>query len=146
MNEQVKNANFSLQGFKVTEFHFVEAPIEYDVLNVDFNPSGCFDENTSIYSLDLIFTGSVSNKNGEKIDSVIATFKAFFYFSEKILAKDLPPFFYINSIAIVYPYLRAFITTVTLQTQSKVMILPIMNLSALEPILRQKTTVITKEG
>lgn len=53
---------------------------------------------------------------------------------------EIPDYFYANSIAIVYPYLRAFVSTLTLQSNAKPMVLPTMNLSSLEGDLRKNTS------
>lgn len=52
----------------------------------------------------------------------------------------MPSYFYRNSIAIVFPYIRAFISTVTLQANIPPIILPTMNLTSLEIPLKQNTT------
>ena len=45
-----------------------------------------------------------------------------------------------NSIAILFPYVRAFVSTLTLQANIKPILLPTLNLSSLQDILRENTT------
>ncbi|HLO91987.1 MAG TPA: hypothetical protein VK172_12560 [Lentimicrobium sp.] len=77
------------------------------------------------------------NKPFIKIDCV-ATYR----FQEKLNFQDIPPYFYQNSIAILFPYVRAFVSTVTLQANIGPILLPTMNLSELESPLRDNTTEI----
>lgn len=53
--------------------------------------------------------------------------------------KDIPDFFYANSIAIIFPYIRAFVSTLTLQANIPPIVLPTLNLSQLRTILRDNT-------
>ncbi|MBK7039827.1 MAG: protein-export chaperone SecB [Bacteroidetes bacterium] len=57
---------------------------------------------------------------------------------------EIPTFFYKNCIAIIFPYLRAFLSTLTLQANVKPLILPLMNLSGLEKPLIENTVLITE--
>lgn len=52
---------------------------------------------------------------------------------------EIPTYFYRNAIAIIFPYVRAFISTVTLQSNIPPVILPTMNLSSLESPLKENT-------
>lgn len=68
---------------------------------------------------------------------------ASFQFSEDVIdIEDIPTYFYANSIAIVFPYLRAFISSLTIQANLKPMILPTMNLTSLSSPLKENVTVI----
>lgn len=54
---------------------------------------------------------------------------------------DIPTYFYSNSIAIVFPYVRAFVSTLTLQANYSPIVLPTMNLSDLNSQLKEHVTV-----
>ena len=56
--------------------------------------------------------------------------------------KDIPDFFNANSIAIVYPFIRAFVSTITLQAGLRLLVLPILNLNSLSATLKEQTTVL----
>ena len=47
--------------------------------------------------------------------------------------------FYKNSLAIIFPYIRAFISTLTLQSNAGLIILPTLNLTHLEKPFRENT-------
>lgn len=83
-----------------------------------------------------------NHSKGTNTALITATFKAVFKFQDKLLFDEIPAFFYKNSIAIAFPYLRSFISTLTLQANIKPIILPLMNLSELEKPLKDNTTVI----
>ena len=54
--------------------------------------------------------------------------------------EDIPSFFYRNSIAILFPYVRAYISLVTNQANIPALVLPTMNLVSLEKPLKENTT------
>jgi preprotein translocase subunit SecB len=78
----------------------------------------------------------------ESIPKINIVFKAIFSFTGVEKLEDIPDFFYRNALAIVFPYIRSFVSTLTLQSNSKLIILPTMNLSKLEKPLREKTSTI----
>ena len=74
--------------------------------------------------------------NPKILVNCVASFK----FKENISLAEIPNFFYPNSIAILFPYVRAFVSTLTLQANIKPILLPTLNLSSLQDILRENTT------
>jgi len=66
--------------------------------------------------------------------------KGLFEFKNVQTIEDIPDFFYKNSIAILFPYVRAYISLVTTQANVPGIILPTHNLSSLEEKLRNNTT------
>ncbi len=68
--------------------------------------------------------------------------EATFNFPESPGFADLSPYFYQNSIAIIFPYIRAFATALTAMANVNPIILPTMNLSSLEEPLKQNTKSI----
>ena len=59
---------------------------------------------------------------------------------DKIEFNDIPGFFYPNSIAILFPYIRAFVSTLTLQANVTPIVLPTLNLTNLQEKLKKNTT------
>ena len=57
------------------------------------------------------------------------------------LILEIPDFFYPNSLAIIFPYIRAFVSTLTLQANVRPIVLPTVNLMGLTDMLRKETTV-----
>ena len=52
---------------------------------------------------------------------------------------EVPDYFYSNSIAILFPYVRAFVSTLTLQANVAPILLPTLNLSELQNVLKENT-------
>lgn len=108
-------------------------------MNIGFNPSGTFLKTEAKFIIQFDFN-TTGIDDGKQIIS--AKMLASFKFNKQIEADQIPNFFYKNSLAIVFPYLRAFITTLTTQAGVKPLILPILNLESLEKTLRANTEII----
>ena len=80
----------------------------------------------------------------EETDTIIVEVSciAQFSFMDRIKFEEIPDFFYPNSLAILFPYIRAFVSTLSLQANSSPMILPTMNLMGLTEELRDNTSVV----
>lgn len=104
-------------------------------LDLSFSPSGVFDSSTNSFNLRFAFTAT----QGENaIVKIIC--EALFEFKEPISGTDIPDYFYPNSLAIVFPYVRSFISSVTLQANIETPILiPTLNLTGLQSILKENT-------
>ena len=97
-------------------------------------------QKTGTFALQLMFRGTEDKEGGNTFIQVKA--EAIFKFQDNFPFKDLPDFFYKNSIAILFPYLRAFISNMTLQANAPIVILTVMNLGNLEQPLKDATTCI----
>lgn len=106
-------------------------------LKIDFNPSGIFD--ASEKSFYLTFEVKVKDENDNQFVRVRC--KGIFKFDKVSSFEDMPEFFYRNSIAILFPYVRAYISLVTTQANVPGIILPTLNLSGLEQELKQNTII-----
>lgn len=137
MSDDIK-ASFNLANYSFTEFSF-QVPNKKE-LEISFIllPSGKFHSKNSIFEL----TFFISCKEGKELDdflktTLIANFK--FENNPSLTFETIPPYFYNNSLAILFPYIRAFISTMTLQANVGVIILPTLNLTRLERKLRDST-------
>ena len=129
---EAKKAAFRFTNFKVPSFSYKEPKDGDSEIKLGFTPSGIYNEKTGVFSLKLIFTGIEEKSNEEviKVES-ISNFK----FSENLSFDSLPDYFYSNSIAIIFPYLRSFVSTLTLQANTGLIILDLMNLTGLKDTL-----------
>lgn len=107
--------------------------------SINFEPSGIYDSEKSAYDLKFVFS-AFSAESGDNPFIKIQCLGTFSFENVKEVG-EIPSFFYRNAIAILFPYVRAFISTVTLQANIPPMILPTYNLSELEAPLKEKTTV-----
>lgn len=133
-------------AFRFNNYYFTKAKIEFPTqsehnldLNVKFIPKGEFIKNDYIFNLYLTVIIS-SCKDGLETNFVEVNCFSEFKFSEQINLCDIPGFFYPNSIAILFPYIRAFISTLSLQANMNPIILPTMNLTSLQEELKNNTT------
>ncbi len=131
-------------AFSLEVYSFNKVNIDFDVnskneLQINFKPFGLFkqSESESFYELKIVFTAA--DKDSQK-HMVEIECNAIFKFSTKIEFSEIPSYFYNNSIAIIFPYIRAFISTVTLQANYQPLVLPTMNLSSLADPLRENTS------
>jgi preprotein translocase subunit SecB len=131
-------AAFSLENYRFEKVFIDNSNKISNDLDISFDPSGVFDAETSNFELKFIFIAHNENINNPfvKIECI-----SIFKFEDKIDFENIPSYFYRNSIAIIFPYIRAFISTVTLQANIFPIVLPTMNLSELEIPLKEKTTI-----
>ena len=65
--------------------------------------------------------------------------KGAFKFENVTTLEEIPDYFYRNCIAILFPYVRAYVSLVTTQANVPGVILPTLNLSNLEDDLKKNT-------
>jgi preprotein translocase subunit secB len=131
-------------AFRLDGYRFTKATLNFDIpekaeLAISFIPSGKFYEKEGRYELSFDTVLNCEKVNTEVINiSCIA----FFSFNGNVKFQTIPDFFYPNSLAILFPYIRAFISTLSLQANSSPIILPTVNLMGLTDELREKTSVV----
>lgn len=131
-------------AFRLVNYKFTKAILNFDIPEdaefvIDFKPSGKLKEIEGTY--DLSFDTIVKC---EETDTIIVEVSciAQFSFMDRIKFEEIPDFFYPNSLAILFPYIRAFVSTLSLQANSSPMILPTVNLMGLTEELRDNTSVV----
>lgn len=137
----MESAKFSFENHIFTDFE-IHTQNATDELTLQLHPEGIYDAENRVFSLILDFR-ILSEKN--EPDNLLLFVKcvAKFSFEESVCSlKDMPDYFYANSIAIVYPYLRAFISTLTIQSNTRPIVLPTMNLSSLGKDLEKNTRIL----
>lgn len=137
MEKEVSKAAFSLCAYK-----FVKVEMNLDSIDpnskysIKIIPSGIFTPDSGIYQLSFTFKAKVDEK---EIVNIVCT--ADYQFKTPMDVNDIPEYFYANSIAIIFPYVRAFVSTVTLQANVIPMLIPTLNLSNLSGELKANTSV-----
>ena len=133
----IDKAAFSLESYVFNKVSIDMVPNEEGgTLDLEFQPSGAFTQSEKHSSFELQF-GFVAKKQDSEVVKINC--KAVFKFAGSIAFEEIPAYFYRNSIAIIFPYVRAFVSTVTLQANMLPILLPTINLSSLEPRLRENT-------
>lgn len=107
-------------------------------IDLSFETKGVFFEKDSKY--ELIFSVTAFNED-KTIENpfVFVQCIGLFNFESVSTFEDIPDFFYRNCIAILFPYLRAYVSVVTSQANIPGIILPTLNLTSLEGDLRKNT-------
>ena len=131
----MEKAKFMLDGY-----FFEKATLDFSNqggdLSLNFHPSGVYHNKTQTYTLQLAFAAECEDKCIVSVDCV-----AEFSFVDCKGMGEIPVYFYTNSIAIVFPYIRAFVSTLSLQANVNPIILPTLNLTKLGEVLKGNTIV-----
>ena len=136
----MKQATFSLKEYKFNKVSLDLTDITpEDTLNIDLIPSGRFIQNEQKFVLNFLFVADVEKESTRKVVEVNCS--ASFIFKDETSFDEIPSYFYSNSIAIVFPYMRAFISTLTLQANYAPIMLPTMNLMNLNERLKESVTI-----
>lgn len=106
-------------------------------LALAFETKGIYNSENSTFELQFVV--NVSNKLAEN-PFVEISCKGNFKFENVSSLEEIPDFFYRNCIAILFPYVRAYLSLVTTQANVPGIILPTLNLSNLETELKSNTT------
>ncbi len=130
-------------AFSIINYHFDKVLIDLsnhksNELSLSFSTTGIYFNESSQY--ELSFVVDVFNKNEEQKPFASIRCKGLFSFDNVSSFEEIPDFFYKNSIAILFPYVRAYLSLVTTQANVPGIILPTLNLSNLESDLRKNTT------
>lgn len=133
----IDKAAFSLENYFFNKVSIdIESGAKGENLDLDFQPSGVFTQGEKQSSFNLQFVFVAKNQDLEVVKIYC---KAVFKFAGSITFEEIPTYFYRNSIAILFPYIRAFVSTVTLQANVMPILLPTVNLSSLESRLKENT-------
>lgn len=135
----MSNSPFQFKGFKI-----IRSTIERkeDIPSVDvkigFNPQGII--NNEENSFQLIMDVKIEDEN----DSFFIEIKAVanYLFDKSVSKETLESLFYINAPALLFPYLRAYISTLTNLSGFEAINLPTMNLQALGDELKANTSEV----
>lgn len=131
-------------AFRLDSYRFIKASLDFNKpihagLNIVFNPKGVYYAKECRYMLafDVVITC-------EEKSSVVAevSCEAFFTFKAHVTIDEIPDYFYPNSIAILFPYIRAFVSTMSLQANVQPIMLPTINLTGLTEELKKQTQVV----
>lgn len=134
----MSNAAFSIVNYQFDKVSLDLSKNTDDELKLSFDTSGHYKQEDSTY--ELTFLAKVFNGDNNENAFLAIQCKGLFKFEDVATFDEIPDFFYRNSIAILFPYVRAYISLITTQANVKGIILPTLNLSHLEQELRANTT------
>jgi preprotein translocase subunit SecB len=136
------SAAFQLDTYVIKEARINFKEIRTREIDVKFAPSGIFDREKGVYELSLAIVITDNTDTDTENENGLIYVLCSGSFSFENINGEIPDFFFRNSIAILFPYLRAFVSTITIQANLPALVLPTYNLSALENTLRENTKTI----
>ena len=135
----MKKAAFSIINYQFDKVFIDLNNHSSNDLTLSFDTSGTYFSETKTF--ELRFRVKVTQKIEQNPFTEISC-KGTFKFEDLDGFDAIPEFFYRNSIAILFPYVRAYLSLVTTQANVPGIILPTLNLSNLETELKRNTTQI----
>jgi len=137
----MENSKFQFKGFSI-----VRSLIERNnnepssKINLEFEPKGYINKEDSVFHLHLKVKIDDENKSFNiEIDSI-----ANYVFENKESLDSLNNFFFVNAPAILFPYLRAYISTLTNLSGFKPINLPTLNMTGIGEDLKNNTTKVVE--
>lgn|SRR5690554_848090 len=135
----MENSFFQFDNFIIQKSYF-ELNQKEDIgeLSVGFNSEGKLDFDKGRFNLELgIFISDSAETLKIEIESIG-------YFNFKNLDRDsLPNFPYVNAPAILFPYLRAYISSLTTLSGIRPVVLPTLNLTSLREDLESNVEEVS---
>jgi len=136
MGEQAKTSKFQFKNYKIIKSHFeIKGDNPANAINLKFDPRGTIDKENSCFKLQLGVL--IEDENKKFIIEIIIV--ADFYFDSDINPDLMDQYFYINAPALLFPYVRAYISTLTTLSGINAINLPTLNLTALGGELKKNT-------
>ena len=130
-------------AFILDSYQFTKAILDFEIpenstLDIKMVPSGKLYQTLGKYELSFqVIVFCIENDS----EVVNIECRATFGFNSSIKIENIPDFFYPNSLAIIFPYVRAFVSTLTLQANIRPVILPTVNLVGLTNKLKDNTII-----
>lgn len=137
----MKEASFRLEGYRFEKVN-MDLSANPGQIGINITPSGIYNPANGQYDLSFVFQ-ALRQTDSQAFITILC--KARFVFHEPVLFEEIPDYFYLNSIAILFPYVRAFVSIITLQANINPLMLPTMNLASLQETLKKNTKVCDDE-
>lgn len=132
-------SKFQFNGFKIIRSLFERKSNESSKkITLNFDPKGYIDKQNGIFQLNLDVKIEDENKSFIVDISSIAYYK----FENIEGLNNLSSFFFVNAPALLFPYLRAYISTITNLSGFEPINLPTLNMTSLGNDLKNNTSNI----
>lgn len=132
----MQKAAFSIINYQFDKVLIDLSQHQSGELNLGFETSGIFTSENKTFELTFLV---IVKHNEEESPFAQIRCKGNFQFENVNSFEEIPDFFFRNSVAILFPYVRAYLSLVTTQANVPGIILPTLNLSHLENDLRKNT-------
>ncbi|MCC8114858.1 MAG: hypothetical protein LIP03_12885 [Bacteroidales bacterium] len=138
-------ASFSFSDYAITSLSMDLTHLKEDqTLRLAISPSGEYCQKEKSYKLSIDFSAKIDLENDDSPSEVTILHMIIvsdFIFRETLEFEDIPTYFFSNSIAIIFPYIRAFVSNVTLMANSQPILLPTLNTMPLSDQLKTHTRI-----
>lgn len=121
---EIKNSPFALAQFHIDEFSITRSFVDQGKPEFEFDPQGFIDYEENNYVLTILF-GARDSNNAYDIKCKCTGF--FRFQVEEGEELNLNTNFYVNAPAIVFPYIRAYIASITALSGLSTVHIPTMN-------------------
>ncbi len=136
---EVKKSEFSFLEFLIEESSISRKPLdEKGKLSIDIIPYGIIDKSKNVFQLRLDV--SVYESNDRFKSNIVAI--GLFLFNEISDASSLPDYFLINAPAIMFPYIRSYISALTALSGMEAINLPLVRMANLAEKLKENITEV----
>lgn len=125
MAEQI--AKFRFKGYRIIESHIVTNTEEQTSQNLNVEFEQTVGVNEEEHNMRLEMTANISDEN--KVLNIKVKAQGFFEFETDLKPEEKDIFFRTSAPAILFPYVRAYITTLSSLSGVKPVILPTLNMS-----------------
>jgi preprotein translocase subunit SecB len=129
-------SSFQFKGYKIFRSLIEINDSKSDKLTVNFEPKGTINNTDKSFFLNL----NIKIFDKDKNINIEVEFLGEYVFTEK--DDNFKAFLYVNSPAILFPYIRSYITALTALSGISPIILPTMNMSGLKEKLENNITEI----
>ena len=133
---EVTQASFKFTKFTIKESHIVVREDGDNDFELSFVPSGIVFPSENRFELEIIFEAIDKN---ELVEVKVISHSLFKYSNIPDVTNS--KFLTENASAIVFPYIRAYISTLTVQSGITPIILPTLNLTGMGETLKKNITV-----
>lgn len=137
-----KESSFQFEGFFISRSFFqLSKDTENPQLSVDFSPRGKLDLESSMFHLNM---GIIISDPSDIVKIEIEATGIFKF--DNFKEEELKPYLYQNAPAILFPYIRAYISSLTTLSGIQPIVLPTFNLSDLKDELEKNIVNTALEG
>ena len=131
MTKETKLSAFSFEGFLISETHITRREEKQGKFKIDLAPSGKYIKRLKQFRVRVY--------DEKSFEATIKT-QSLFEFKEDVNESEIESYFYVNSSAIIFPYIRAYISALTALSGLKTITIPTMNLTGIGEKLKSNTT------
>jgi len=135
LEKNISQASFRFKKFIIAESHInIGLDTKANSIDINIEPKGIIYEEEKQYEIQLEI--SLNSKDGLDVSVKMI---GFFEFKEVVKIENLGNYFFVNAPAIIFPYLRSYISALTALSGCSTIILPPMNLVSLGKKLEENT-------